>query len=991
MATLLPAVVFFCFMDAIQGARLPPTLDILPQVLRLVYLFDEFYEDAVYHPVWGYYSKGRGGVTKDFQTLPTLFSPGFGQAFAERAVTALYDIQELHPSENLFLFEFGGGTGALSHDILNYLHTHHPLLAQRTRYVGFEVFEGLQEAQKELNKQFVDTGAFTILKGDVRNSTDVTTQMASLLSKPTPESYTGVPGVFVSNELPDTFPYAKVRVSLDDARLPPDRPPTSLPSPLSLEIGIVMPVVELRVLQDLGARVGVKALSEESLLRFEKLSQAFMGGHKIVGGEKNKEGGKLFLRSTDTALSRDAYRSIRAGLVRCRKAKGQGESQDTKPKCTEEDELLFLRSTRYLEAFVHAASLFEVEAEKQTGGDETATGGDGSKQSEPKGRDEKRMATLQSLYRSFLEGLFFVPLQGISVVPSVSLWKHEDGETESGSLRIPLLVNLGMEALTETWAALFGSFNGAVLTADYGFDGHLALALQPGGATLRAFSQREGCREAFHPGLDGERSRELSSEHTLAGADAVFRCPGLADVTADVDFLHLAAVGMRRGFVPFFFGHVNSLETPVPFPAQKGQGEREGGGPISPQSVYAQGGEGAANSQGVPVLAERWPWLLQGRGEGGGDSGSFSDSPFRQAVGLRDVLAVWGTNLFVLAQWYLPDPISSSSSTESPCEGEGSDAVCKSKEGNGEGSWRGGGSPGSAVGLRSLSWLPPSWPLVHCEGVKKEAQGGGGADWFKSADILVRWRDHVSRRETASSFLDRSFGFGSESGEVGFEMKRAEEEGRDAGEAVVEVVCMDPFLSVAATPRRLSMDEKESEGSEGASVGKKKDKVRKRSKPFGFFFDSLTGNLPSNPTHSLSDLKRVEGETGFAADLVGPWTLGLFRVLGEWGLCRVVGELWLLWRETTLRGVVAAEETSNECEIAREEWKVVSRPNGPTSQSFVFVRFVDHFFGMQESKEGMEVESAQVHRAAGRVHLYLEALDKFRRRSLIDQVGEEGP
>ena len=46
----------------------------------------------------------------------------------------------------------------------------------------------------------------------------------------------------------------------------------------------------------------------------------------------------------------------------------------------------------------------------------------------------------------------------------------------------------------------------------------------------------------------------------MSCAEGIFRCPGKADITADVDFTHLALLGERRGWRTEWFGHQAGLE-----------------------------------------------------------------------------------------------------------------------------------------------------------------------------------------------------------------------------------------------------------------------------------------------------------------------------------------------------------------------------------------------------------------------------------------------
>ena len=104
--------------------------------------FSRFMEQALYAPVYGYYTGGahKIGAAGDFITAPEL-SPLFGQALARQ-------IKDLLPQTGGEVYEFGAGTGALAATLL-------PQLADAglQRYCIIEVSPELAERQRERIRQ----------------------------------------------------------------------------------------------------------------------------------------------------------------------------------------------------------------------------------------------------------------------------------------------------------------------------------------------------------------------------------------------------------------------------------------------------------------------------------------------------------------------------------------------------------------------------------------------------------------------------------------------------------------------------------------------------------------------------------------------------------------------------------------------------------------------------------------------------------------------
>lgn len=113
--------------------------------------FDEWMDLALYAPGLGYYVSGTakfGGVqpTGDFATAPEM-TPVFGHAVARQVE------QILQGSGTNEILEFGAGSGALAHAVLQALH-HRGITPQ---YSILEISPDLQARQKERLKPFGDS------------------------------------------------------------------------------------------------------------------------------------------------------------------------------------------------------------------------------------------------------------------------------------------------------------------------------------------------------------------------------------------------------------------------------------------------------------------------------------------------------------------------------------------------------------------------------------------------------------------------------------------------------------------------------------------------------------------------------------------------------------------------------------------------------------------------------------------------------------------
>ncbi len=106
--------------------------------------FSEFMDMALYYPSLGYYSSDKAKIGKhgDYYTSPVLSSL-FGETIG-RQMEEMWFVLDKKP---FTIVEYGAGTGALSHDILNYLKGNAEMYHQ-LRYCIIEKSVSMQQLQK---------------------------------------------------------------------------------------------------------------------------------------------------------------------------------------------------------------------------------------------------------------------------------------------------------------------------------------------------------------------------------------------------------------------------------------------------------------------------------------------------------------------------------------------------------------------------------------------------------------------------------------------------------------------------------------------------------------------------------------------------------------------------------------------------------------------------------------------------------------------------
>ena len=185
-----------------------------------------------------------GDSSAHFETAPSRTSPVFGALLAIRLFEMWKTMRSQASKEPFFVIELGGGSGRLAHDVLNFIEDGpHPNETEKDwrsfyneiRFLGFDIGASYVDRQNELNRRFLEEGKFLALQGDALNlsrhpfffmSNDHKQQLfghqdretrQALLSqvRENMDSESQKPflrAIFVSNELPDSFPFHLLQV-----------------------------------------------------------------------------------------------------------------------------------------------------------------------------------------------------------------------------------------------------------------------------------------------------------------------------------------------------------------------------------------------------------------------------------------------------------------------------------------------------------------------------------------------------------------------------------------------------------------------------------------------------------------------------------------------------------------------------------------------------------------------------------------------------------
>ncbi|MBF0510879.1 MAG: SAM-dependent methyltransferase [Candidatus Omnitrophica bacterium] len=175
--------------------------------------FEQFMRMSLYAPQLGFYTSGAvkfgtqdSEEKNDFNTAPIKMSPYFGRGVAKQ----LNEMWENMGSPAHFeVIEMGAGTGILARDILKEIEEEYPSLYQAIKYTILEISPELIKIQKDLFRDNKIPIPEDISLGVPETRIKVFWKEGSALD--VDKSFSGVQGVFISNELPDTFPVRRIK------------------------------------------------------------------------------------------------------------------------------------------------------------------------------------------------------------------------------------------------------------------------------------------------------------------------------------------------------------------------------------------------------------------------------------------------------------------------------------------------------------------------------------------------------------------------------------------------------------------------------------------------------------------------------------------------------------------------------------------------------------------------------------------------------------
>ena len=166
--------------------------------------FRDYMQICLQDPDAGYYSTGKVDIgTKDdnednidFHTYPEIFSPQFGYGVAKQTLKFW---QQMGKPKDFKIVEMGAGNGTLCRDFLQSALTLDKEFYEAVDYIIVDRGRGLIERQKATNRDFIDKIFWLNASADELPLKDIE-------------------GVFISNELIDTFPVHRVRSINDELK-----------------------------------------------------------------------------------------------------------------------------------------------------------------------------------------------------------------------------------------------------------------------------------------------------------------------------------------------------------------------------------------------------------------------------------------------------------------------------------------------------------------------------------------------------------------------------------------------------------------------------------------------------------------------------------------------------------------------------------------------------------------------------------------------------
>jgi SAM-dependent MidA family methyltransferase len=150
--------------------------------------FAKFMQLALYHEEYGYYSSGRTRIGKegDYYTSPCVH-PAFGEIIG-RFVHEVYKTLNI---QEFTIVEMGAGKGYLALDVLDSIKRDQPEFYSNLNYLIVEISRALILEEKTMLKDHLHKISFLSSISEIGNEE--------------------VAGVFISNELLDSFPFHRLR------------------------------------------------------------------------------------------------------------------------------------------------------------------------------------------------------------------------------------------------------------------------------------------------------------------------------------------------------------------------------------------------------------------------------------------------------------------------------------------------------------------------------------------------------------------------------------------------------------------------------------------------------------------------------------------------------------------------------------------------------------------------------------------------------------
>ena len=155
--------------------------------------FAKFMQLALYHQGYGYYSSDRTRIGKegDYYTSPCVH-PAFGEIIGR----FIYKVYKTLDIQEFTIVEMGAGKGYLALDVLDSIKRDQPEFYSNLNYLMVEISPTLVEEEKSILKDHIRKIKFLNSISDIEDEE--------------------VAGVFISNELLDSFPFHRLKYIKDN-------------------------------------------------------------------------------------------------------------------------------------------------------------------------------------------------------------------------------------------------------------------------------------------------------------------------------------------------------------------------------------------------------------------------------------------------------------------------------------------------------------------------------------------------------------------------------------------------------------------------------------------------------------------------------------------------------------------------------------------------------------------------------------------------------